>query len=302
MEENKKNYIDWINDEQVRNNAESIIVAVAAIVFVVITKGFISGFSLDLFFTIEPYASGIGVGVATSLIQNNMLKRGIDDEITFNKAVEGLLKEIDTLDKKITDYDYAESFVDSYNKNEFARLQNIATASETRKFKYLISIKKSIGKNTKKLQRKLDYVVEYGAVVKGYKPVSLQDLLSFQSSNELKGKDKLNFNPVTSQQKTMIRGRITLFIASGFMAGLPLASGTSKMELLIFLAVWIPLLGITALRTYINSRKVTRTIYYKSLQYKSNVLKLCIDNYKNYTPTNDEPINKDNVIVQELIE
>lgn len=293
MEDVKVNkWIDYINNEQIRNNAESLFVAIAAVAVVIITKGYISGFSWALFFTLDPYASGIGVGVATSIIQNNMIDRAIPDEVEDNEKLAKVLTEVADLDMKITDYDYAEFFLDGYNKNEFARLQKKASNKELRRLKYLISMKKSLGRKYVKLQRKLDYVNEYGAKVKNYSPVSLQDLLSFNAESELTGKDKVNYNPIKSLRKRVAKSRVKLFIASGFMAGLPIVSGKNGKELFIFLCLWIPLLGITALRTYINSRKIAKTTYYKSLQYKKNVLQLCIDNYKHWTPPS-EPVKQD---------
>jgi len=302
--ENKKKFVDFINDEQVRNNAESVVVAIAAIAFVIITKGFINGFSWGLFLTLEPYASGIGVGVASAIIQNNMINRGMPDEIADNKELQLVLKDVGLLDVQITDYEYAEDFLDGYNKSEFDRLQKKATDKEVRTLKYLISMKRSAGGKFDKLQKKLDYITEYGSKVKGYKQVTLQDLLSFQASNELSGKDRINFDPVASQRKGMIKSRLMMFIASGIMAGLPLVAGENGKELFIFLCVWIPLLGLTALRTYIKTRKITASTYFKSLQFKKNVLILCIENYKHWTPPTTEPIiNKDKVVEEvELIE
>lgn len=291
MEEQEKGFMSWLNDETVRNNAESVITALAAIAFVIISKGFINGFTFDLFLTLEPYASGIGVGVATSLIQNNMISRAVPDEILDNVELSNIINDISKLDKQITDYDYTEYFIEEYNKKEFERLQKLATDSEVRSLKYRISIKKSLGRKYGKLQSKLDYVNEYGAKVKGYKRVSLQDLLSFQASGELKGKDKINFDPIGSQRKSMMKSRLVLFLASGLMAGLPLATGSNGKELTVFLALWIPMLCVTAFRTYLTTRKITKTIYFKSLQYKKNVLKLCIDSYEHYIPpVKEEPI------------
>jgi len=293
MENNNRTLMEFINDEQVRNNAETVISAIAAFIVVLITKGFMGEFSWGLFFTIEPYASAIGVGLAVSIMQNNMITRGVSDEISDNPPLITLLDEVSKLDEQITDYDYADYFIEQYNIKEFARLQKIATDKETRHLKYLISIKKSLGKKYHKLQRKLDYVLEYGGKVKGYKRVTLQDLLSFQASNELKGKDKINFQPVTSQRKGMIRSRFMIFLSSGFMAGLPLASNENKWEVFIFLAIWIPMLAVTAVRTYINTRKITKTTYYKSLQYKKNVLKKCIEAKEYYVPpVDDDPFAK----------
>jgi len=295
MEDKGNKWIEYINDEQVRNNAESIVVAIAAIAFVIITKGFVSGFSFDLFLNLSPYASGIGVGVAKSIIQNNMISRGVPDEISDNKDLSTVLDDVSKLDVQITDYEYAEQFLESYNKNEFARLQKVATDKELRRLKYLISIKKSLGKNYDKLQRKLDYVIEYGAKVKGYTPVSLQDLLSFQAGNELKGKDRINFDPVSHQRKGMVKSNVMIFVASGLMAGLPLVAGENGKELVIFLAFWLPMLGLTALKTYIKTRKITATTYFKTLQYKKNILQLCIDNYKNWIPPSED-IKKDDIV------
>lgn len=298
MNEEKSKWIEYINDEQVRNNAESIVVAIAAIAFVIITKGFISGFSFDLFFNLSPYASGIGVAVAKSIIQNNMISRGVPDEISDNEDLSNVLDDVSKLDVQITDYEYAEYFLEGYNSNEFKRLQKVATDKELIRLKYLISIKKSLGKNYDKLQHKLDYVTEYGAVVKGYVPVSLQDLLSFQASNELKGKDRINFNPVSHQRKGMAKSNVMIFVASGAMAGLPLVAGENGKELAIFLAFWLPMLGLTALRTYIKTRKITATTYYKTLQYKKNILQLCIDNFKHWVPQQEETVKQDDVIKQ----
>ena len=289
-------WVSLINDEQVRNNAESIIVAVAAIAFVIITKGFISGFSFDLFLSLEPYASGIGVGVAKSIIQNNMISRGMPDEISANDDLKKVMEDVSKLDVQITDYEYAEDFLEGYNKNEYARLQKIATDKETRQLKYRISIKKSLGRKYKKLQRRLDYITEYGSKVNKYTPVTLQDLLSFNSTNELVGKDRINFSPIKHQRKGMIKSNIMVFLASGIMAGLPLVAGENQKELLIFLAFWLPMLGLTALKTYTKTRKVTSTTYLKTLQVKKNVLILCLDNFKNWSPVKDEPIKKDDVV------
>lgn len=290
VKENK--WIEYINDEQVRNNAESIVVAIAAIAFVIITKGFISGFSFDLFLNLSPYASGVGVGVAKSIIQNNMISRGVPDEISDNKDLSTVLTDVAKLDVQITDYEYAEQFLEGYNKNEFARLQKVATDNEVRNLKYRISIKKSVGKNYDTLQQKLTYVIEYGAKVKGYVPVSLQDLLSFQAGNELKGKDRINFDPIAHQRKGMAKSNVMIFVASGLMAGLPLVAGENGKELAIFLAFWLPMLGLTALRTYIKTRKVTATTYFKTLQYKKNILQMCIDNYAHWTPPS-EPVKEE---------
>ena len=300
----KQNIMDWINDEQVRNNAETVISALAAILVVVITKGFIGEFSWDLFLTLEPYASAVGVGVATSIMQNNMINRGVSDEILDNTDLTKLIDEVADLDGKITNYDYAEYFIDNYNKNEFDRLQKLATEKEIRRLKYLVSINKTMRRKERKYAEKLNYVIEYGAKVKNYNPIGLQDLLSFQAETELKGKDKVNYNPVKKQQKSMAKTRVTFFLASGLVAGLPIASGQTAVETIVFLCIWIPLLAVTAMHTYINSRKITKTTYFKSLQYKKNVLQLCIDNEKHYTPPQpDEPFEKEDVIdIKELIE
>lgn len=300
--EEKKSMMSYINDEQFRSNAETAVAVVAAILVVIITKGFISGFSWDLFLTLEPYASGIGVGVAASILHNNMITRGVSDEILDNEELSTLLDEVSDLDEKITDYDYADYFIEQYNIKEFERLQKLATDKATRSLKYAISIKKSLGRKYDKLQRKLDYVIEYGATVKGYHRVTLQDLLSFQASNELKGKDKINFQPIATQRKGLLRSQIVIFLASGAMAGLPLASGKNGKEVAAFLAVWIPLLFAKALRTYIRSRKITKTTYFKSLQYKKNVLKLCLDAEKHYTPPKEETFNKEEVVEVKEIE
>ena len=302
METEKQTWMSFVNDEQVRSNAESVISAIAAFIVVLVTKGFMGEFECQLFFTIEPYASAIGVGLAMSIMQNNMITRGVSDEIIDNPPLLTLLDDVAILDEQITDYDYADYFLEQYNDKEYERLQKIATDKETRQLKYTISIKKSLGHKYSKLQRKLEYITEYGAKFKGYKRVSLQDLLSFQSSTELKGKDKINFQPIASQRKGMLKSRILIFISSGFMAGLPLASSENKMEVFIFLAIWIPMLLVTAMRTYINSRKVTKNTYFKSLQYKKNVLKLCISSYKHYTPPVEKPFKKEKVIEIKQIE
>lgn len=295
-----KKFMDFVNNEQVRSNAESAVSAIAAFLVVLITKGFMGTFEWGLFFTIEPYASAIGVGLAVSIMQNNMITRGVSDEIADNPPLLTLLDDVGKLDSQITDYDYADYFIEQYNKKEFERLQKIASDKEIRKLKYLISIRKSMKKKYYKLSQKLSYVIEYGAKVRGYKRVTLQDLLSFQASNELKGKDKINFDPIKVQRKGMLKSRMLIFISSGLMAGLPLASSENKWEVFIFLCVWVPMLCVTAIRTYIKSRKITKTTYYKTLQYKKNVLKLCIDAKVHYTPK-EEPINKESV-VEEIIQ
>lgn len=300
MSEEKRNIMEYINDEQVRNNAESVVSAIAAIFVVVITKGFIGEFTWGLFLTIEPYASAIGVGVATSIMQNNMITRGVSDEIIDNTDLTKIIKEVADLDGKITNYDYAEYFIDSYNKNEFDRLQKLTTEKEIRRLKYLVSISKSMKRKQRKYSEKLNYIIEYGAKVKGYKPVTLQDLLSFQAEDELKGSDKVNYKPVKTQQKSMAKTRLVFFLASGLVAGLPIASGQSAKETIVFLCIWIPLLAVTSLRTYINSRKITKSTYYKSLQYKKNVLKLCIDNEHNYTPPKEEEEFKKEDVIKEI--
>lgn len=296
MEVEEKRLIDWLNDDQVRTNIESILTAVGAIAFVIITKGFINGFTWDLFFSLEPYASGVGVGIATALIQNNMLNRGVGDEIESNKNIQKALEEVEKLDVKITDYDYAEYFIQKYNDSEFKRLQKIETDKAVRQLKYTISIKKSLGRKYDKLQRKLEYVEQYGAKVKNYKRVTLQDLLSFQASNELRGADKINFRPIESQRKAMLRSRIVMFLSSGIMAGLPLSTMNNTTEIALFLATWLPILAITAFRTYNGTRRITKTTYYKSLQYKKNVLQLCVDTHATYVPPKEEEFKKDDII------
>jgi len=292
----KGKWISYVNDEQVRNNAESLAVGIVAVAFVIITKGFISGFSVDLFLSLEPYASGIGVMVAKSIVQNNMISRAMPDEIDDNDDLKAVMKEVKELDVQITDYEYAEDFLEIYNKNEYARLQKIATGKETRLLKYKISIKRSIGRKYTKLQRKLDYITEYGSKVAKYTPVTLQDLLSFESDNELVGKSRINFSPVEQQRKGMLKSNAYFFLASGLMAGLPLVAGENGNELARFLAVWIPTLAFTAFRTYNKTRRVTATTYLKTLQVKKNVLTLCIENFKNWSPKQDESIKKDDVV------
>ena len=299
--EPKKKLIDYFNDDGFRTNLESGFVGLVAIGIVIITKGFIGGFSWDLFLTLEPYASGIGVMIANSLIQNNMLVRGVYDEIDNNPDIKIELDEIDTLDKQITDYDYAEYFCENYNKNEFTRLQKQATEKQSRLYRYQISVKRSLGKNYDKIQIKYDNVLENGGTVKNYKPISTQDLLSFGNDGELKGADKINFKVIKAQQNKLIRSNAVLFLASGLLAGLPLVQGNTA-ETFGFLAIWIPALIIKAFRTYAKSRRVTKTTYYKSLQYKKNVLTLCVDNHKHYTPPVKETFEKDSVVKVELIE
>ena len=298
MEDNKKSIIDYVNDEGVRSNIETVISMIAAFAVVIVTKGFMGKFEWELFISIEPYASAIGVGLAMSIMQNNMITRGVSDEIADNPKLLTLLDSVADLDSQITDYDYADAFIEEYNDKEFERLQKIASDKEIRKLKYLISIRKSMKKKYYKLSRKLSYVMEYGAKVKGYKRVTLQDLLSFQASNELKGSAKINFDPIKTQRKGMAKGRVIIFLSSGLMAGLPLASSENKLEVFIFLCIWIPMLLVTAAKTYIKSRKITKTTYYKTLQYKKNVLKLCIDAKEHYVKP-VEPIKEERV---ELIE
>ena len=304
MEANdKRTIISYINDEQVRSNIETVISMIAAFAVVIVTKGFMGKFEWELFISIEPYASAIGVGLAMSIMQNNMITRGVSDEIADNPPLLTLLDEVAKLDEQITDYDYADYFIEQYNNKEFERLQKIATDKEIRHLKYLISLKKSMGRKYYKLSRKLSYAIEYGAKVKNYKRVTLQDLLSFQASSELKGSAKINFDPIKTQRKGMAKGRVIIFLTSGLMAGLPLASSENKLEVLIFLSIWIPMLLVTAAKTYINSRKITKTTYFKTLQYKKNVLKLCIDAKAHYTPKEDLPRDEDaNVDKMELIE
>lgn len=305
MENDKKSFIDYFNDEQFRTNLESALTGLAAIVVVIITKGFVSGFSLDLFLTLEPYASGLGVAIASSLLQNNMITRGVYDEIGDNENITNELKEVETLDKQITDYEYAEYFCEGYNKSEFERLQKIETEKQTRHLKYVISVKKSAGGKYTKWQQKLDYVQEYGAVVKKYKRVGVQDLLSFQNDGELKGADKINFKVIKAQRKKLARSKITMFLLSGVIAGLPLVSG-DYLGTALFLLIWIPTLTFQSFKVYANSRRVTKTTYYKSLVYKKNVLQLCIDSKPEYDRQREqamqpkEDFTKDEVI--ELIE
>jgi hypothetical protein len=91
------------------------------------------------------------------------------------------------------------------------------------------------------------------------------------------------------------------FIASGLMAGLPLVAGENGKELLIFLCIWIPMLGLTALRTYTKTRRTTATTYLKSLQVKKNVLQLCLDNYKHWTPKSEPTVNKKSVVEEVIL-
>ncbi len=295
MEDNKKSIIDYFNDDQFRNNLESGVTALVAIAIVIISKGFIGGFTWDLLFTIEPYAAGIGVGIANSLLQNNMIVRGVADECENNEEIKKVLDSNENLSNQLTDYEYVEYFVDNYNKNEFAREQKLATEKEIKRLKYLVSIKKSNGKRYAKWSKKLDYVKEYGAKVKNYKPVTLQDLLSFESDGSLIGSAKLNFNPIRVQQKNMARRSIIIFILSGLVASLPLVTGNLG-ETAGFLLMWIPTLSIKAFRKYTSSRRITKTTYYKSLQYKKNVLTLCIESYKHYTPPTKEEFHKEDVV------
>lgn len=300
MKEEKKTVIEYFNDDQFRNNLESALTGLVAIFIVILTKGFISGFSLDLFLTLEPYASGLGIMIATSLLQNNMIIRGFYDEIDNNEDIKTELGTVEKLDKQITDYDYAEHFVSEYNKTEFNRLQKIVTDTEVRKLKYVISVKKSLGRKYTKYQRKLDYVKEYGGTVKKYKKVSVQDLLSFQSDGELKGADKLNFKAIEMQRKKLARNKFVMFALSGVIAGLPLVAGDVR-ELLLFLLVWIPTLAIKSFKVYANSRRVTKTTYYKSLQYKKNVLTLCVDSYKHWIPPVENSVTEEDYTNNQVV-
>ena len=283
MNEDNK-WIKLFSDEGFRANVESGFTALVAIAIIIVSKGFINGFSFDLFLSLDPYASGIATGIASSIVMNNMISRGFYDTLVISNPIKDKLHEIELKDSQIKDYDYVEEFLTGYNNNEYDRLKKLATDKEVRKLKYDISARRSKGKKVHKLEHKLDNVIKYGAKVTKYKPVSMQDLLSFGSDAELKGSDKLNFNPIEVQRKKLARTKITWFLASGLVAGLPVATGKDPLSSFLFILVFILMITVNGFKTYMKTCRVTKTTYYKSLEYKNNVLQLCLDSYKHWTP------------------
>lgn len=283
MNEDNK-WIKMFSDEGFRANVESGFTALVAIAIIIAAKGFINGFSFDLFLSLDPYASGIATGIASSLVMNNMISRGFYDTLAIHQPIKDKLHDIELKDSQIKDYDYVEEFLTGYNKTEYDRLKKLATDKEVRRLKYDISARRSKGKKVNKLETKLDNVKKYGAKVKRYNPVSLQDLLSFGSDSELKGSEKLNFNPIDVERKKLARTKITWFLASGLVAGLPVVTGKNPLSAFIFILVFILMITVNGFKTYMRTCRVTKTTYLKSLQYKDNVLQLCLDNYKHWRP------------------
>lgn len=300
---NDKKLIDYINDERFRSNLETGLTILVAIAIVIIGNGLISGFTWDLFLSLEPYASGVSTGIASSLVMNNMITRGHFDELLDNSELSNTIDDNKNKEKELTDYDYVEWFLNDFNKNEYDGLQKTATDLQVRNLTIAIQKRKINNKNCTKLEERLRNVKQNGAVVKNYKPVSMLDLLSFETDTELKGSEKINFNPIKTQQRKLARTKITWFLASGIVAGIPITTGKDALSILAYVSIFLLLIVINGFRAYSRSRRLTKTTYHKSMSYKGDVLQKAIDDKSKYNPEPDLQIikNKDNAYVIEEV-
>ena len=282
-----------LSDTNLVRDIKTVISFLLAYAIAVVSNGLIEGFNPSALVSIAVSLGALGTFFAIKIITNEFTDRGMFDEEETNEELKGRLskqRELSVQIKNTIAYD----ILTEYNKDKFEYLKK--TKYNELKQKYELEIKRfgTMIENAKlirtlkwfnfvnkavisQLERKKTKATNKLAklslndIYVKYKPVELNHLkLSNVSSDEDKYNEAQRFS-LTPQKKVRQRMATTNFLKTFFFVGFQgtaIAQIGSWLDFIIFLILMSLTLGVTAIASYVNTRRYANMNYISVLDEK----------------------------------
>ena len=290
-----------LNDSNLIRDIKTVVSFLLAYVIAVVSNGLIEGFSPAALISLAVSLGAFGTFFAIKIVTNEFTDRGMFDEEESNDELKERLADLKKYSAEINSAAAYDVLV-VYNKEKFAYLQKakyddlkdkyelelkrldslLEHAKITRKLKWFNRLNKCyvsrLSSKRRNMAKKLAKLSPNDIFVK-YTPVTLQQLrVASVDEKDAKYNESERFN-ITPQKKIRKKMAITSFIKTFFFVGFQgaaIATIASWTAFFIFLALMTLTLAVTAVTSYVNTRRYAQFNYVPILDEKIEKLKWLI--------------------------
>ena len=162
-----------------------------------------------------------------------------------------------------------------YNEEKQHNRNLMRTNKEITRLENKITSRKIKGKSYTKLEQRIEHLRENPLYDKSYKPVQLKYIIRQEkvSDNEIEGNDAIYVNPQTYGMRRFLVKQVFKALSIGSSGMFIIAISDDGWTILTFFAIYIFSLALLCVFRYPKVRKITRTLYPKSLKNKQAYIK-----------------------------
>lgn len=290
-----------LNDSNLIRDIKTVVSFLLAYVIAVVSNGLIEGFSPAALISIAVSLGAFGTFFAIKIVTNEFTDRGMFDEEETNEELKKRLADIKKYSADINST-IAYDVLVIYNKEKFAYLQKakyndlkdkyelelkrldslLEHAKITKKLKWFNRLNKwyvsRLSSRKRNMTKKLAKLSPNDIFVR-YTSVTLQQLrVASVDEKDARFNESERFN-ITPQKKIRKKMAITSFVKTFFFVGFQgaaIATIASWATFFIFLALMTLTLAVTAVSSYVNTRRYAQFNYIPILDEKIEKLKWLI--------------------------
>ena len=282
MNRTRDNVFEWLSDEKNRRDLKTGIVIVFSIIAIFIYQGFRYGLTWDLFWRVETIYDTVFILFILSLIVNDLGDRAEFDEGIDNKRLEEINKDLETESDKIKDFVLFSKQIKEderiryKQKSEEKRYENIRELE----IELAQNIHKDKQKKIKHLENQIKYLEEkddngefvHHVEPKKFERYSMDDFLSEGSSKKNKKDISINYKSKRHiKRRNLSYTFLRTFALVLLRVGLSGDTG-SIVDILVFMALVLPISFMGGLMVYENTRYDMRTNEYTAKRKKLKLL------------------------------
>lgn len=265
----------FLNNTELLQDIKSILMLLVSIVLPMIYFSYSKNFSLSGLFNWYFGVLALFVILGNVIVFFESSEKALRDEKATNEDVTKV--EASTLELQTTLPKRIDSLI-AFNKfynDEQQHNKNIEFTNDViRKYEIKVLKRKIRGKPHDQLDKEIERLHETPLFNKRYKPVQIQNIVSLEKvkRNEMSGNDAFTVNPKTYGFKRFMAKQPLKAISVGgsgmFMLGFTESLGT----IITFYIIYLLSLAILFAMRYVLARKITKTLYVKSLTKKQEYI------------------------------